>query len=48
MRLQSFSGSNKVVQLEHAFAAYAGDIICRICCEHPSDMVDHPTFAPYW
>lgn len=47
-RLQSLSGSGAVVQIEHAFAAYAGDIICMICCDHPSEMLDDPNFAPYW
>jgi len=47
-RLQRFSGLDTAVHLEHAFSAFAGDIICQICCDHPSELLNDPTFATYW
>ncbi|TVY42774.1 Cytochrome P450 monooxygenase [Lachnellula subtilissima] len=46
--LQRFRGLDTAVHLEHAFSAFAGDIICQICCDHPSDLLNDPAFATYW
>jgi cytochrome P450 len=47
-RFEGLKGSGTVVRLDHAFVAFSGDVIGRICCEDHNDMVKHPEFAPYW
>ncbi|KAL8906325.1 MAG: hypothetical protein Q9207_002100 [Kuettlingeria erythrocarpa] len=33
---------------DHAFSAFTGDVIGKICCESKEDFLDHPDFAPQW
>lgn len=47
-RFQSFKGTGKVVRLDHAFLAFSGDVISRLCIDDPPNLVDHPDFAPEW
>lgn len=47
-RLEAFKGTNVVVRLDYAFAAFSGDVIGRICCEDKEDFLDDPDFAPQW
>ena len=47
-RFESFKGTNKVVRLDHAFTAFAGDVINRMCIDDPPNFVDDPEFAPGW
>ncbi|KAL2041006.1 hypothetical protein N7G274_006464 [Stereocaulon virgatum] len=47
-RLEALKGSNTVVRLDHAFFAFSGDVIGRICCEERVDFLDDPDFAPQW
>lgn len=47
-RFEALKGSGTVVRLDHAFVAFSGDVICRLCCEDHNDMVKHPEFAPHW
>lgn len=47
-RFESFKGTGKVVRLDHAFTAFAGDVISRLCIDDPPNFVDSPEFAPGW
>jgi cytochrome P450 len=48
-RFESFKGTGKVVRLDHAFTAYSGDVINRLCMDDPPDvLVDDPEFSPWW
>lgn len=45
-RLESFAGSDEVIRLDHAFFAFAADVITRVCVLDPPDLIDDPRFAP--
>lgn len=45
-RLESFKGTGKIVRLDHAFLAFAGDVVGRICMDNPRNLVHDPEFAP--
>lgn len=47
-RFETLRGAGTVIRLDHAFVAFSGDIISRICCENHTDMVEDPNFAPHW
>lgn len=50
-RFLEAQGKNKVIRLDHAFSAFSGDIIGRICLgpvESNDRFLDHPEFAPEW
>jgi hypothetical protein len=47
-RLRALEGTNAVIRLDHAFSAFSGDIIGRICWEDQEEFLDHPQFAPEW
>jgi hypothetical protein len=50
-RFRDLKGSNTIVRLDHAFAAFSGDIIGRICLEDGETggrFLDDPDFAPDW
>jgi cytochrome P450 len=48
-RLESFKGTGKVVRLDHAFTAFSGDVINRICVDKPSETyIDDDEFSPWW
>ncbi|KAI3326694.1 cytochrome P450 family protein [Xylariaceae sp. AK1471] len=47
-RFASFKGTKKVVRLDHAFLAFSGDVISRLCIDNPPNLVDDPDFAPDW
>jgi hypothetical protein len=49
-RLLKLSGSGKVIRLDHAFSAFSGDIIGRICLgsKNKNEFLDDPDFAPHW
>ncbi|KAL4933790.1 cytochrome P450 [Aspergillus undulatus] len=48
-RLESYKGTGKVVRLDHAFTAFSGDVINRICVNRPSEVyVEDEDFAPWW
>lgn len=50
-RLRALSGTGTVVRLDHACAAFSGDIIAKICLDDVAEgdrFLDHPEFAPYW
>ncbi|PMB64431.1 Trichodiene oxygenase [Beauveria bassiana] len=47
-RFETFRGSGRVVRLDHAFTAFSGDVICRLCMDNPPSFVEDPEFAPEW
>ncbi|KAF4635062.1 hypothetical protein G7Y89_g3029 [Cudoniella acicularis] len=47
-RFEALSGGGTVVRLDHAFSAYSGDVIGKICCDEKEDFLDDPDFAPHW
>ncbi|KAI9747825.1 MAG: hypothetical protein M1815_003852 [Lichina confinis] len=47
-RFESFKGTGRVVRLDHAFTAFSGDVINRLCVDDPPNFVDDPDFAPGW
>lgn len=47
-RLKSMQGTNTVIRLDHAFSAFSGDIIGKICWENHDEFLDDPAFAPEW
>ena len=47
-RLEALKGTRTVVRLDHAFSAFSGDIIGRICWENQNDFLDDHDFAPEW
>lgn len=47
-RLNALKGTNSVIRLDHAFSAFSGDIIGRICWENNTEFLDDPHFAPEW
>jgi hypothetical protein len=47
-KLQALNGTGNIVRMDHAFSAYAGDIVGGICCEETPGFLDHPEFAPDW
>ncbi|KAF2203658.1 cytochrome P450 [Delitschia confertaspora ATCC 74209] len=50
-RFKALAGTNQVIRLDHAFAAFSGDIIGRICLpdtEQGNRFLDDPDFAPEW
>jgi cytochrome P450 len=49
-RLKKLSGTGKVVRLDHAYSAFSGDIIGRICLgsRNTNEFLDDPEFAPHW
>jgi len=47
-RFEGLKGKGTVIRLDHAFLAFSGDIISRLCCESHVDMVEDPKFAPHW
>ena len=47
-RLQALKGTGTIVRLDHAFSAFSGDVIARICWENQREFLDDPEFAPEW
>jgi len=47
-RLIEIEGSGAVIRLDHAFSAFSGDIIGKICWENPGSFLDDSEFAPAW
>ncbi|CAN8097128.1 unnamed protein product [Discula destructiva] len=51
-RLRALKGQHKVIRLDHAFSAFSGDIIGRICLDSgeakEDGFLDDPDFAPDW
>ncbi|XDG03563.1 hypothetical protein ABKA04_003178 [Annulohypoxylon sp. FPYF3050] len=50
-RLREFSGTNKVIRLDHAFSAYAGDVVGRMCLDtkdRRDRFLNEANFSPDW
>ncbi|KAK6850707.1 cytochrome P450 [Apiospora arundinis] len=50
-RFRDLQGTQTITNLDHAFCAYSGDIIRRICLgddDTEGRFLDDPRFAPYW
>ncbi|DAA75510.1 TPA_exp: Uncharacterized protein A8136_1584 [Trichophyton benhamiae CBS 112371] len=50
-RIRALEGTNTVIRLDHAFSAFSGDIIGKICLDSGDDsktFLSHPTFNPEW
>lgn len=50
-RLREYAGSRKVIRLDHAFTAYTGDIIGRMCLDtdDPGDrFLSREDFSADW
>lgn len=50
-RIRALEGTNMVIRLDHAFSAFSGDIIGKICLDSGDDsktFLSHPTFNPEW
>lgn len=53
-RLHEFSGTGKVVRMDHVFSAFSSDVMRRICLsvgpngEKSPDLLDDPDFCPEW
>ncbi|KAI1079136.1 cytochrome P450 [Whalleya microplaca] len=50
-RLREFAGTNKVIRLDHAFSAYAGDVVGRMCLDTKNRndrFLSDPDFSPDW
>lgn len=50
-RLRQYEGKHTVITLDHAFSAFSGDIIRRVCFNKDDfgDLfMDHPDFSPDW
>lgn len=51
-RIRQMKGENRVVRLDHAFSAFSGDIIGRVCIDSGNgdgkSLLDDPDFTPEW
>ncbi|KAF2735645.1 cytochrome P450 [Polyplosphaeria fusca] len=50
-RFRALEGTGKVIRLDHAFSAFSGDIIGRICLgreDTGNEFLDDENFAPDW
>ncbi|KAI1875017.1 uncharacterized protein JN550_002446 [Neoarthrinium moseri] len=50
-RLREYAGTDQVIRLDHAFTAYAGDIVGRMCLdtkERSDRFLSDPDFSPDW
>lgn len=45
---EALKGTHSVIRLDHAFTAFSGDVICKMCCEEHDDFLQDPNFAPHW
>lgn len=47
-RIEALKGTQSVIRLDHAFTAFSGDVISKICYEEHDDFLQDPKFAPRW
>ncbi|KAI9891308.1 MAG: hypothetical protein M1814_002821 [Vezdaea aestivalis] len=47
-RLDELKGTHSVIRLDHAFVAFSGDVIGRVCCDDREEFLSDPEFAPQW
>ncbi|KAL9089182.1 MAG: hypothetical protein Q9159_002653 [Coniocarpon cinnabarinum] len=46
-KLKETKGSGQVVNLDHAFSAFSGNVMQKVCCEDAYELLDQPYFAPH-
>ncbi|KAF2003379.1 cytochrome P450 [Amniculicola lignicola CBS 123094] len=47
-RFDILNGTNTVVRLDHVLTCFTGDVISRICCDSPTDLIDDEQFSADW
>lgn len=50
-QIRGFQGTNSVIRLDHAFSAYAGDIVAMMCLntnDSRDRFLSRPDFSPDW
>ncbi|KAK7954797.1 hypothetical protein PG988_015491 [Apiospora saccharicola] len=47
-RLDELKGSKSVINLDHVFYAFTGDVIGGLCCDSPPSMMKKPDFGKDW
>ena len=47
-RFEALNGTGQVIRIDHAFAAFSGDVITSLCTDQPRDLMDEPNFSPDW
>ncbi|KAF2113824.1 cytochrome P450 [Lophiotrema nucula] len=47
-RLGRLKGSGKLVRLDHAYVAFAGDVMSALCCETTTNLVEDEHFGKDW
>ncbi|GAB1317090.1 Cytochrome P450 monooxygenase [Madurella fahalii] len=47
-RMASFRGSGAILNMDHVFSAFAGDVIAVLCLENPLNLLQSENFALEW
>jgi hypothetical protein len=48
-RFDDVKGTGKVIRLDHALTSYSGDVIQRLCIDHPPNtLIEDGEFSPWW
>jgi cytochrome P450 len=47
-RFESLRETGRIVRLDHAMLAFAGDVIGHVCVEDPVELMDDEDFSPAW
>ena len=47
-RFEALNGTGQIIRLDHAFIAFSGDVITRLCTDKPRDLLDEASFSPDW
>lgn len=47
-KIEAQKGTTSIIRLDHAFSAFSGDVIGRICWEDKKDLLDEPDFGRDW
>jgi cytochrome P450 len=47
-RFEDLQHTGRIVRLDHAMLAFAGDVIGHVCFENPVELMDDEEFSPFW
>ncbi|KAI4123983.1 MAG: hypothetical protein LQ341_007125, partial [Variospora aurantia] len=47
-KIEAQKGTKSIIRLDHAFSAFSGDVIGRICWEDKKDLLDEPDIGRDW
>jgi cytochrome P450 len=47
-RFESLRETGRIVRLDHAMLAFAGDVIGHVCVEDPAELMDDEDLSPAW